>query len=98
MHKINVVLCLSMIRQFDNIQNLKFEDALFGQLNYEKDQIELSAQLIKDLTEDILGQIKLKESRPALDVPVLQCLSDKDILNRHRKALLTRQYFKGQPD
>lgn len=45
-------------------------------------------------TEDILGQIRLKESRSALDTPVLPCLSDKEIQNRHRKALLTRRYFK----
>ena len=38
-------------KQFDNIRNLKFEDALFEQLNYENDQIELSVQRIKDLND-----------------------------------------------
>jgi len=45
-------------------------------------------------TKDILGQVKLKEKGPDLDVPVLPCLDEKEILNRHRKALLTRRYFK----
>ena len=45
-------------------------------------------------TKDILGQIRLKENQFAVATPILPCLDEKDILNRHRKALLTRRYFK----
>lgn len=49
-------------KQFDNIRNLKFEDALFEQLNYESDKLELSAQLIKDLNDqrENIGKDEIK--------------------------------------
>ena len=44
--------------------------------------------------KDILGQFRLKEKEADLNVPVLPCLTDMEILNRHRKALLTKKNFK----